>query len=290
MSTRGAAGDEGQPIADLGVPEGVPSLDFTTTGFEKMVPPPRPQLPPEEGIELTSSALGRSFSTPPPPAPPELAEAGLESLEEHYATAPASAHERPAAVVTEAFEEAFDAPPIEEETFPSARVETPQQSVQAEPESLMMVMEAPAAAAGDAPIGDVSSTVKIDLEAIKREAPAAFQTPEPFAPPAEPAPVIAMPLAVTAAAAPTAFEPTEGELEAIVQRVLARLPVPEAPAPVPATPAELSEEQVRVIATKVLELAQPLIEHIAWEVVPDMAEMIVRARIRELEAMAEEDR
>ncbi|MFZ5788821.1 MAG: hypothetical protein ACOY3Y_20470, partial [Acidobacteriota bacterium] len=76
----------------------------------------------------------------------------------------------------------------------------------------------------------------------------------------------------------------------IVQRVLARLPVPEAPAPTPASPTELSDEQVRVIATKVLELAQPLIEQIAWEVVPDMAEMIVRARIRELEAIAEEDR
>jgi len=40
----------------LGVPEGVPALDFTTTGFDRMVPPPpAPPAPPEEGIELTAS-------------------------------------------------------------------------------------------------------------------------------------------------------------------------------------------------------------------------------------------
>lgn len=291
MSAQGAAGDEGQQIAELGVPDGVPSLDFTTTGFEKMVPPPpKPQLPPEEGIELTSSALGRSFSVPPPPAPPELVEAPLESLEEQFAAVPEAAHEEPAAISTEAFEDAFEAPLLEEETFPSARAETPQPPAHLEPEPIRLVPAEPSIAAVAAPVGDVSSTMKIDLDAIKREAPEAFRSPEPFAPPAEPAPVVATSPVAAPPTAPSGYQPTESDIEAIVQRVLSRLPVPEAPAPAPEAPAELSDEQVRVVATKVLELAQPLIEQIAWEVVPDMAEMIVRARIRELESAAEEDR
>jgi len=37
----------------------------------------------------------------------------------------------------------------------------------------------------------------------------------------------------------------------------------------------------------VLELATPLLEQVAWEVLPDVAETLVRARIAELEAAAE---
>ena len=64
-----------------------------------------------------------------------------------------------------------------------------------------------------------------------------------------------------------------------------------AAAPVTAVPAarELSQDEVDRIARRVLELAEPLIERIAWEVIPDMAEMMVRQRIRELEEAAEEE-
>ena len=67
--------------------------------------------------------------------------------------------------------------------------------------------------------------------------------------------------------------------------------VPQAPVtpPVPAAPRELSQDEVDRIARRVLELAEPLIERIAWEVIPDMAEMLVRQRIRELEEVAEEE-
>jgi CheY-like chemotaxis protein len=52
-------------------------------------------------------------------------------------------------------------------------------------------------------------------------------------------------------------------------------------------PSVLSEDDVDRIARRVLELATERIEHIAWEVVPDMAEIVVRQRIRELESEAE---
>ncbi len=51
---------------------------------------------------------------------------------------------------------------------------------------------------------------------------------------------------------------------------------------VPAAP--LSDEDVDRIARRVLELAADRIEQVAWEVIPDVAEVAVRDRIRELEA------
>jgi len=51
----------------------------------------------------------------------------------------------------------------------------------------------------------------------------------------------------------------------------------------------LSDEDVDRIARRVLELAGDRIEHIAWDVIPDMAELVVRERVREIEAAASSD-
>jgi len=53
------------------------------------------------------------------------------------------------------------------------------------------------------------------------------------------------------------------------------------------TVAGLSDADVDRIARRVVELASDRLEQIAWEVVPDMAEIVVRQRIRELEAETE---
>jgi len=50
----------------------------------------------------------------------------------------------------------------------------------------------------------------------------------------------------------------------------------------------LSDEDVDRIARRLLELASDRIEHIAWDVIPDMAEIVVRERVRELEAETEQ--
>ena len=50
----------------------------------------------------------------------------------------------------------------------------------------------------------------------------------------------------------------------------------------------LSDADVERIAHRLLELAADRIERIAWEVVPDMAEIVVRQRIRELESEADQ--
>lgn len=49
---------------------------------------------------------------------------------------------------------------------------------------------------------------------------------------------------------------------------------------------ELSDEEIDRIARRLLELASDRIEQIAWEIVPDMAEIVVRRRIREIESEA----
>ena len=64
----------------------------------------------------------------------------------------------------------------------------------------------------------------------------------------------------------------------------------EAPAPVAAAAAaaavstDLTDEQVDRIARRVVQLmSEQLVRNIAWEVIPDLAEMVVKERIRELE-------
>jgi len=60
-----------------------------------------------------------------------------------------------------------------------------------------------------------------------------------------------------------------------------------APTVVAARDRGLSDDEVERIARKVLELAGDRIDHIAWEVIPDVAEIVVRERVREIEAEAE---
>ena len=51
--------------------------------------------------------------------------------------------------------------------------------------------------------------------------------------------------------------------------------------------ADLTEAQVDRIARRVVQLmADKVVRDIAWEVIPDLAEMVVKERIRQLEAEA----
>jgi CheY-like chemotaxis protein len=64
-----------------------------------------------------------------------------------------------------------------------------------------------------------------------------------------------------------------------------------APAPVPAPPAavsgEIPDEVIEKIARRVVQmLSADEVKKIAWEVIPDMAEMVVKERIRQLESEA----
>ena len=63
-------------------------------------------------------------------------------------------------------------------------------------------------------------------------------------------------------------------------------PAPEpAPAMQPASNgSDLSDEQIDRIARRVVQLmSDQVVRNIAWEVIPDLAEMVVKERIRQLE-------
>lgn len=69
------------------------------------------------------------------------------------------------------------------------------------------------------------------------------------------------------------------------------VPPPPPPAPAPSSPSaasngsDLSDEQIDRIARRVVQLmSDQVVRNIAWEVIPDLAEMVVKERIRQLEA------
>jgi DNA-binding response OmpR family regulator len=97
-------------------------------------------------------------------------------------------------------------------------------------------------------------------------------------------------------AAEPAFEiEAEPEMDAVVEAAPAAAPEPEAAAadPAPAEPVApssngLSEEDVQRIATQVAALVgERLVREVAWEVIPDLAEVIIKDRLRELEGQVE---
>ena len=243
------AGDSGGAPGEYAMPEGVQGIDFTTTGFERMVPQPAPpELPPTDGIEMTLSSYQSQISAPAPPPPPELAD---DSGADLARPAPADAPDQ--VLAGESAEELLTVQP-EDQTAPSGPVPNADERKAA---ALALLEE-------------------VELR-VEPAAPPPAMPGDAFAF-AEPEPEIAVPPPVIAAPGP----PAE-----LVATVAPLAPVSQAPG-APATH-DLSQDEVDRIARRVLELAEPLIERIAWEVIPDMAEMMVRQRIREIEEAAEEE-
>ncbi len=382
----------GDVLGEHGIPDGVAAIDFTTTGFEDMVPrPEQPPAIPEDGIDLTSSALGDSNPQVARPAPPELQEPPAppafplpgepeQPFPEPVIVAVVPAGERtparpeplapaakpPLAAVPREFVEPFAVvappPPVPEPIGPAPSAPVPLESAAVFPPEELASLPGPA----PAPAIESGPTQRILVQAVVPPPPA----PAPAAPlseseieriarraaelvpPAPAPPTVAELLGdehverIAARAVqlvpppPTASElltdehvqriaaravqlvpppPTASDLltDEHVQRIATRAvqlvpPPPSAaelltdehvdriarraaelvpPPPVPVAPAEfhLTDEQVDRIARRVVELAGPQLERIAWEVLPDMAEMLVRKRIAELEAAAEED-
>jgi CheY-like chemotaxis protein len=123
-------------------------------------------------------------------------------------------------------------------------------------------------------------------EPAPASSPAGFSwgepAPEPWAPSPEPEPeppVWAAPAPAATAAAPAAYTPAEA-----VEEVR--------PSPVSAPAANgggrLSDEDVDRIARRVVELlGDKTVRDVAWEVIPDMAEVIIRDRLKELEGQVD---
>jgi len=255
----------------VGVPEGVPALDFTTTGFERMGVKESFQEPqiPEEGLEFSSTGV----VAPPPPV-----SAGGEDIftkEVGLTSHRGAGEELPTA-------EEIEAAVVEDETFPSA----PRPPAQVEAVGAMArrveagteALWSPADHRWPADEGVVDEGAAAERAAVEAM-PVEEEEETVIAPPD-----IVTPVPAPAAPAPTPAEPATGFVQTTPP------PPPTLASPVVGSAGAamaLSDEEIERIAHKVLEQATPLLERIAWEVIPDMAEMLVRKRIRELEAAAE---
>jgi len=324
---------------ETGIPEGVQALDYSSTGFDRMVPPPPVEAgPPDDGIELTASSLGDSHPKAAAVVPPELQEEAAgpappvgPSAYPHPVTAPTfvAAPPSPNHASVGSTPGAGTAPTLgsEEETHPRPRPTAPDRFPVAEEEPGFPV-EAPTEPApftemtpfaavmppvatrppgpveGGVPVVSVSDdalfTAPAPLRSEKQaqvplapservaEAPAVVETPP--APAREPGPLPVQP-AASASETPATTEGggvalSDADIERVVRRVLELSPgVAARGSPAP----ELGDEQLERLARRVAELAAAKIERIAWEVVPDMAEMLVRKRIADLEKASEEE-
>jgi CheY-like chemotaxis protein len=136
------------------------------------------------------------------------------------------------------------------------------------------------AMASAAPTEEMSPWAEPEPEPVA-EPPAAAAEASPFAEPEpepEPEPLVAAEPEMTAAPAVEEAFPTD----------VNKMPDEGFPIPINSpAPADLTDEQIDRIARRVVQLmSEQVVRNIAWEVIPDMAEMVVKERIRQLESEA----
>jgi hypothetical protein len=166
--------------------------------------------------------------------------------------------------------------PSFESSAPAFEMESAPEPVSAQPEPASPWDEPAQPAAESQPQFDDSPFA---AEPAAFDAPSAAPAPSFDEPPAfasvhqpEPEPVIDEP---ETEAAP-AWSPTAAESHPVPSRDL----IAQA-----AEGADLTDDQVERIARRVVQLmSEQVVRNIAWEVIPDVAEMAVKQRIRELEA------
>ena len=204
-----------------------------------------------------------AFSSPFSPAPEE------ESVESTEEPAPFESSSSWDSAPTETSSEARDAAPETEDDGPIA-----------EAEDAPFGQAAATAEDAETPFAESPQWDSAPLESTAEEAAPSFddapvwetpassfepsvETPEP--PPAEPQQAWDEPAPMAATAVDTGSSRDAA----------------------PSGDVQLSDEQVDRIARRVVELiSEDLVRRIAWEVIPDMAETVVRERLRELEAEA----
>jgi len=222
-------------------------LDFTTTGFEEM----------EEAGESYDDSLGH----PPDQGLDYEPPAESETFSEPEDVASVEGSGQP-----EEFEEELGDPfdPFDEAGVGESPVVPPDDGVSDRlEEDDTFVERAPNEAAdfGDSPPEDEFDTAEPYADTIADEAPAEEDQDFDFG-----------------------AAPDEAEEEVGTAPVMPPLQPPPLIEEVPAPATELSDADIDRIARRVVELAADRLEQIAWEVLPDMAEIVVRERLRELEA------
>jgi len=257
VRTAPAAGDAAFAAAEFG--EG---LDFTETGFEEFEVAARERAattvePPREGLDFE---IGGSDIDP------------FSDLGEEPADAPGDgtfadafvAGEEPFGDVVQELDESDVAGAV----FRSA--ERPASPVPVEERVVVEASERAPFVEPLAPGGDLAPEIAAGPAVGPVDAPAVNELD------------LAAAAATVGAGSPFLTDADTAPLPPITGPVAA--PADAGAAPAPAASAGLSDEDVDRIARRLLELAHSTIEQIAWEVIPDVAEIMVRERIRQLEA------
>ncbi len=220
------------------------------------LPPP----PVEEPGESTDPTLGQApFSTVPMPAMPEPP----LSEPDFYATS-----------AIPVFREPEIEPPPDSETVSESPADQPTERVPPVPEPATAAYEVDLGALEDEP---PHRDLEADIAAFEASGrsvtrPDLWDTP-----------------AAKAAVASSLAEPAPGELEALAAEAsLSDLKslIPKATASASAAPAAgaLTDDDIDRIARRVLELSgERIVRKIAWDVVPELAERIVKERLDELD-------
>jgi CheY-like chemotaxis protein len=304
-------------------PEPEPATGGETRAFPKMsfeelqqmAPPPAPpaEEPPPAAAEEASpwdvapmesasaSDAMSPFAEPEPEAPPSTPEPPAAAAEASPWDQPSAFSGETRAFPKMSFEE------MQAMAAASAPEPAPEPSPWDEPAPLtggetrafpmMSLEEIQTMSAASAPAEETSPWAEPEPEPLAAE-------PEPSAPawsPAEePSPMAesfateaASPFAESLAQQETPFEPEMTAPPALADEPAWSPTQPEpatsaAPATTaPAAAADLTDDQIDRIARRVVQLmSEQVVRNIAWEVIPDMAEMVVKERIRQLESEA----
>ena len=284
-----------EPQAPSASPFEAPLYGGETRAFPKM------SFEEMQQLASPSSSSSATSATPATQPEPPAASPWDEPAESPFALSDASSEAEPPAFGGET--RAFPKMSFDELQQMAASSST----AQPEPAPWEDTPSASAPAWGHAPAFETSAAPAFETSAAPAfetpEAPAfeeasAFETSTassadaaaPFAQP-EPEPQQETPFALHEATPEPAHEEPASEPETAAASDAAPAPsafATESPAiPIAARGAELTDEQVDRIARRVVELmADQVVRNIAWEIIPDLAEIVVKERIRQLEAEA----
>jgi CheY-like chemotaxis protein len=273
--------------------------------LQKMAEPqqPAPPTPPPAAPEPAASPFNEAAPAfgGETRAFPRMSFEDLEKMTEQAApaappVAPPAPPPAPPVAESLPWEEQSPAFGGETRAFPSFSLDELQQPASPEPPPAIAEPESPFGEEPQAFSGETRAFTKMSFEDLQEmapePAPQAIPEPEP-----EPEPQRADSSLFEEPAAQSPFDegaeevPFAATSEAPVEPEISAPPMAAAAPPmaISAAPpsADLTDEQIERIARRVVQmLSADEVKKIAWEVIPDMAEMVVKERIRQLESEA----
>ncbi len=276
------------PASDFAAP---PASDFAAPPASDFAAPPASDFAPPPASDFAAPPAS-DFAPPPASdfAPPPASDFAAPPASD-FAAPPASDFAAPPPASD------FAPPPASDFAPPTPEFATPPAPEPQVDQEITAAVETVAAEPGPFDLEQVSAeeTPTVELPEVVQRATAVedLEAPTLELPPIEDSapPLVAEPVAAEPAVEPaiwgTAPEPESPKVEATPEPAVAARPaaVEESTADSANGSGPLSDDDVDRIARRVAELmGEKALRDVAWEVLPDLAEVIIRERIRELES------